>query len=75
MASTQEDLYYELALSEGSVRFIMALLENQRKYREDGIVLLRQKFGEDARTGFVEGELGKAVRAMDEIRSQCLLDY
>lgn len=74
MASTQEDLYYELALSEGSVRFIMALLENQRKYREDGIVLLRQRFGEDARTGFVESELGKAVRAMEEIKSQCLLD-
>jgi len=74
VASTQEDLYYELALSEGSVRFIMALLENQRKYREDGIVLLRQRFGEDARTGFVESELGKAVRAMEEIKSQCLLD-
>jgi len=74
VASTQEELYFDLALTEGSVRFIMALLENQRQYREDGIVLLRQRFGEDARTGFVESELGKAVRAMEEIRSQCLLD-
>jgi hypothetical protein len=69
-----QELYFDLTLTSASVRFIMGLLENHRKYREDGITLLREKWGNDARTGFVEGEMLKAQRAMDEITSQCLLD-
>lgn len=70
----QPDLYFDLTLTEGTVRFIAGLLEGHRTYRTEGIRLLRERFGEGARTGFVENELAKAERALQEIRDQCLLD-
>lgn len=69
-----EQLYYEVYLTPQTVRFILGLLESHRRYREDGIVLLREKWGADARTGFVEGEMAKAATAIDEIKSWCKLD-
>lgn len=73
-ATEGEQLYFEVWLTPQTVRFILNLLEAHRRYREEGITLLREKWGDQARTGFVEGEMTKAATAIDEIKSWCRLD-
>ena len=73
-AAAGEQLYFEVWLTPLTVRFILNLLEAHRRYREDGITLLRERYGDEARTGFVEGEMAKAQTAINEITSWCQLD-
>lgn len=79
MSASQDDgqgqeLYFELYLKPETLRFVLHALGHYEKYRQDGIKYLREKWGENARTAFVEGERDKAVAAIKAIRDQCLLD-